>query len=238
LPTPPSPPDWRAPSPGIDLIKEPATLRLVDTSLAADARRFEPLSAAKTAAAIDAIVDRYDPAALRRTRASARGREVVITEADDTTGTAALYGSLLATDAAVLDRKLTHMARQVCDHDPRTIAQRRADALGTLAAGGDQLACRRRTADCPAALETHPARPPWSSTSSRRPPPCTPSPIPTPTVSLHHARSHPRQRCATRSRPIPNHRRSGYPRPTSPVAPPYPPRCWPTSSLRAPRPLR
>ena len=139
-----------------DLIKDPATLRLVDTTLAGDARRFGPLSAAKTTAAIDAIVDRYDPAALRRTRTGARGRDVVITEADDTTGTAALYGSLLATDAAVLDRKLTHMAHQVCDSDPRTLPQRRADALGTLAAGGDQLACACKTADCPAALEVDP----------------------------------------------------------------------------------
>jgi hypothetical protein len=39
--------------------------------------KFGPLSATKTALAIDAIVDRYDPEAVRRARASARGRDVV-----------------------------------------------------------------------------------------------------------------------------------------------------------------
>lgn len=139
-----------------DLVTDPDTLRMVDTALAGDAAEFGPLSVSKTAQAIDAIVDRYDPAALRRTRASARGRDVVINPADDRTGTAALWGSLLATDAAVLDRKLTQMAHQVCADDPRTIAQRRADALGTLAAGGAQLVCACASTGCPAGADTDP----------------------------------------------------------------------------------
>jgi hypothetical protein len=94
---------WRT-----DLIKDPEVLRLVDKTLAEDAVRFGPLSVNKTAQAIDAIVDRYDPAALRRTRATARSRDVVIDSADDSqAGTAALWGRLYASDAAVLDRRLT-----------------------------------------------------------------------------------------------------------------------------------
>lgn len=54
-----------------DLIKDPETLRLVDLTLARDATQFGPLSMNKTAQAIDAVVDRYDPDALRRTRAAA-----------------------------------------------------------------------------------------------------------------------------------------------------------------------
>ena len=142
---------WRT-----NLIKDPEVLRRVDATLANDAQRFGPLSATKTAEAIDDIVDHYDPAALRRTRISARGREVVVAPPDDDSGTAHLWGSLLATDAAVLDRKLTAMAHHVCDNDPRTLAQRRADALGTLGADGNQLACRCGTPNCPAALETDP----------------------------------------------------------------------------------
>lgn len=135
-----------------DLIKAPDILALVDAALAADAARFGPLSVVKTAQVIDAIVDRHDPAAVRRTRAGARGRQVTITPADDQSGTAGLWGSLYATDAAVLDRRLTEMAQQVCDADPRTRDQRRADALGTLAAGGDQLACACGNTECPAAV--------------------------------------------------------------------------------------
>jgi hypothetical protein len=36
----------------------------------------------------------------------------------------------------------------VCDDDPRTIAQRRADAIGALAAGADRLACTCGNPDC------------------------------------------------------------------------------------------
>ena len=139
-----------------DLIHDADTLRLVDTTLARDAARFGPISVTKTAHAIDAIVDRYDPGALRRTRAAARGRDVVISPADRDSATAALWGSLFATDAAVLDRRLTQMAHQVCDDDPRTVAQRRADALGALAADTDHLACGCQNIDCPAAMDTDP----------------------------------------------------------------------------------
>ena len=131
-----------------DLIKDPEALRLVDTTLANDAARFGPMSANKTAQAIDAVVDQYDPGALRRTRASARSRDVVIDQSDDESGTAALWGRLYATDAAVLDRRLTQMAHEVCQDDPRTLAQRRADALGALAAGAERLACGCGNAEC------------------------------------------------------------------------------------------
>jgi Domain of unknown function (DUF222) len=136
-----------------DLIKDPEVGQLVDKTLAEDAAHFGPLSANKAAQAIEAIVDRYDPGALRRTRASARSREVVIDSADQESGTAAMWGRLYATDAAVLDRRLMQMAHEVCDDDPRTIAQRRADALGALGAGAERLACGCGKADCPAAVD-------------------------------------------------------------------------------------
>lgn len=133
-----------------NLIKDPQALQLVDKTLAEDAVRFGPMSVNKTAQAIEAIVDQYDPGALRRTRAHARSRDVVIDSADQKSGTAPFWGRLYATDAAVLDRRLMQMAYQVCDDDPRTVAQRRADALGALAADADRLACACGNADCPA----------------------------------------------------------------------------------------
>jgi Domain of unknown function (DUF222) len=45
------------------------------------------------------------------------------------------------------------MAHEVCDDDPRTIAQRRPDALGALAAGAERLKCLCGNADCPAGPE-------------------------------------------------------------------------------------
>lgn len=135
------------------LIKDSEALRLVDETLARDATRFGPLSVSKTAQAIEAIVDRHDPGALRRSRAAARGRHITISPADSDAGTAALWGSLLATDAAALDSRLTQLARQVCDDDPRTLDQRRADALGSLAAGGEHLACACGNAGCRAGVD-------------------------------------------------------------------------------------
>jgi hypothetical protein len=78
---------------------------------------------------------------------------VVIDSANQESGTAAMWGRLYATDAAVLDRRLMQMAHEVCDDDPRTIAQRRADALGALAADAKRLACACGNADCPATVE-------------------------------------------------------------------------------------
>jgi hypothetical protein len=47
-----------------------------------------------------------------------------------------------------LDKRLTALAATVCQLDPRTSEQRRADALGALAAGADRLACCCRRPDC------------------------------------------------------------------------------------------
>src|ERR1700753_1322762 len=135
------------------LIKGEARLALADKTLAEEAAAFGPLSVGKTQQAIDAIVDRYDPAALRRTRAAGRGRDVVIDSPHSQDGTTNLWGTLYSTDAAVLDRRLTQMAHGVCDDDPRTIAQRRADALGALAAGADRLVCGCGNAACPAGVD-------------------------------------------------------------------------------------
>ena len=136
------------------LINDPDALALVDAALAKDALDYGALSVTKTGQAIDAIVDEHDPGALRRTRATARSRDLVIDKADSQTGTTALWGRLYAADAELLDRRLMAMAHQLCDDDPRTIAQRRADALGVLAAGGDRLACGCGAGDCPAAHTT------------------------------------------------------------------------------------
>src|SRR5262249_29362217 len=73
-------------------------------------------------------------------------------------GVSEIHGSLLSPDAAALDQRLTALAATVCPHDPRTREQRRADALGALAADADRLGCRCGRADC-AAGKRRPASP-------------------------------------------------------------------------------
>lgn len=132
------------------LVQDREALRLIDGELAGTASRFGPLSNHKLDQAIDTVVDRHDPGALRRTRTAARARHLDIGAPDDPSGTTSVSGQLLATDAILLDRRLMEMAHGVCDDDPRTISQRRADALGALGAGADRLTCRCGSPDCPA----------------------------------------------------------------------------------------
>lgn len=133
------------------LVLDTEALTGIDEALVGNAGPWEALSQYKLEQAIDVWIDRIDPGALRRTRYSTRGRDVSIGAANPESGTASMWGRLLATDASVLERRLTEMARAVCEDDPRTMSQRRADALGALAAGAHHLTCQCGSDGCPSA---------------------------------------------------------------------------------------
>lgn len=137
---------WRT-----QLVTDPEAMALIEDALAERACGWDALSQSKLDQAIDTWIDRHDPGALRRSRASARSRDVTVGDQNHDSGTTALWGRLYATDATLLDRKLGTMAHGVCDDDPRTIGQRRADALGALAAGSQELTCRCGSPECPSA---------------------------------------------------------------------------------------
>lgn len=132
-----------------DLIEDPAVLAAVDTTLAARIPRWPGLSQARLAGHIDKIVARADRDALRQRREFHADREIVISDLTD--GLAEINGRLVGTDAHALDARLDALTATVCENDPRTRAQRRADALGALAAGAEKLSCRCGNTDCPAA---------------------------------------------------------------------------------------
>ncbi|OBF41957.1 hypothetical protein A5719_11365 [Mycolicibacterium peregrinum] len=136
---------WRT-----QLINDEDALRLVDTALAGAATTYGALTATKTEQAIDVWVEKFDPAAVRRTRTAARERDIHFGDPDDPNGTVSIWGRLLATDAALLRNLLNTMARGVCDNDPRTTGQRRSDALGAIGAGADHLTCQCNDLDCQA----------------------------------------------------------------------------------------
>lgn len=138
---------WRT-----DLVGDADALALIDGAIAERAGGWDALSQQKLDQAIDAVIDKHDPGALRRTQASARSRDVTFGGQDPETGTSSMWARLLGADAAVLERRLAQMAHAVCDDDPRTIAQRRADALGALGAGATQLACQCGDQQCSAAV--------------------------------------------------------------------------------------
>jgi hypothetical protein len=138
-----------------DLIEDPALMATVDSQLAANVARWPSMSRGRLAGAIDKIVVKADRDALRERIQYQADRQVCINVRTD--GLCELSGTLLQPDGMALDERLTALAATVCPHDPRTRDQRRADALGALAAGADRLGCRCDRPDCAAW-----ARPPAS----------------------------------------------------------------------------
>ena len=121
-------------------IKDPDALRAVDTEMAAAIADWPPMSQAQ-----DHHRDRRVRRSPRPPRAAPHARTRPAAAAwnrlDDARGAASLWATLFAHDAKALDQRLDALADTVCDADPRTPDQRRADALGALANGADRLAC-------------------------------------------------------------------------------------------------
>lgn len=86
---------------------------------------------------------------MRRRKEVQADREVWIGPPLD--GLAQIEGRLRSTDATALDQRLSALAATVCPNDPRSSAQRRAEALGALAAGATRLGCECGRPDCTAA---------------------------------------------------------------------------------------
>ncbi len=137
-----------------DLIVDRDAVATVDAKIAAAAPGWGRLSQTKLEAAIDLWVNAVDPAAVHRTRSRARDRDVKIGDAEnDRDGLSSMWATLLATDGEILDARLSAMAAMVCAHDPRTLAQRRADSLGALGAGHFVLSCACGSETCTAVVD-------------------------------------------------------------------------------------
>ncbi|WP_156765691.1 HNH endonuclease signature motif containing protein [Mycobacterium sp. 1245499.0] len=131
-----------------DLITDAEVLARVDEQLAVVLSRRPSLTRGGLGAAVDRVVALADADAVRRAKDALRDRYVDVL--DHESGMAYVSGSVVATDGQALDRRLDELAATVCAADPRTAAQRRADALGVLAAGGARLVCGCGGSDCPA----------------------------------------------------------------------------------------
>lgn len=139
------------------LITDPEAMAAVDAALAQRVTRWGALSIAKTEDAIDALVDQHDPAALRRSRASASAPTVEFGSPADPAGTTSMWARLNSPDAALIEHAVEELAHSVCATDPRSMNERRADALTALATGTG-LPCRCGDPDCPGATTERPAK--------------------------------------------------------------------------------
>lgn len=138
-----------------DLITDAEILKSVDAILAQRASRWAPTSRGKLGGYVDKVVAKADADAVRQRRARQQDREIVIWGNAD--GVTEIGGRLFTPDAHAVAARLDALADTVCDDDPRTRAQRRADAMGALAAGAEKLACRCGSAGCPAAGKPAPS---------------------------------------------------------------------------------
>ncbi len=138
-----------------DLITDAEVLAAVDATLAVKVSRWPAMTHGRLAAQVDRVVARADRDAVRRRRQRQPERELSIWDSGD--GLTEVFGRLISTDAHVLDARLDALAATVCAGDPRTRNQRRADAMGALAAGAGRLACGCGQPDCPAAGMPAPA---------------------------------------------------------------------------------
>ena len=131
-----------------DLIEDRDILARVDERVAANVARWPSMTRGRLSGKIDAIVATVDQDAVRRRHERHTDRDIYIGQ--DLDGISQIAGSLFTPDAHALDTRLSALAATVCAHDPRTREQRRADALGALAAGADRLGCRCGRTECPA----------------------------------------------------------------------------------------
>jgi len=131
-----------------ELITDAEVLAAVDAELALKVPRWPSLTAGRLAGKIDQIVAKADRDAVRRRKERAAQREIGFSDQEG--GISEIYGSLFTADARAVTKALDALAATVCEHDPRSRAERRADAMGALAARADRLGCRCGRPDCAA----------------------------------------------------------------------------------------
>lgn len=133
-----------------ELLLDDDVVRRVDSEIAKRIAGWEKWSRRRVTAALDALVMRHDPDAKRRSRNASDARHVNTYPMAKGEGLAELSGIIHAESAAVLNRRLDELAGTVCAGDPRSVNQRRADAILPLALRQRRLPCACGNPDCPA----------------------------------------------------------------------------------------
>ncbi|MFI5511605.1 DUF222 domain-containing protein [Mycobacterium sp. NPDC051804] len=128
---------------------EDALMPELDEAIARHCEKWMKFSKNKLRDRVDQWVAKFDPAGVRVPPKVDENRYFDVDEAGP--GMAFASGHVRATDAAALDARLDALAATVCEHDPRSRSQRRADAAGALARMETTLACECGRPECTAA---------------------------------------------------------------------------------------
>ncbi|ORA58249.1 HNH endonuclease signature motif containing protein [Mycobacteroides franklinii] len=131
-----------------ELLDDDAVVAAVDAAIVEAMPRWERWSIKRLTAALDALVYRHDPDAVRRTKTATDDRHIEIRPLDTGDPLAEIWGVLQTPHAVALDKRLNQLVDTVCAADPRTTTQRRADAIGALTQGLNQMRCTCADPDC------------------------------------------------------------------------------------------
>ena len=123
------------------LVTDLEALASIDAKIAENAHGYGVLSEAALTAAVDHWVHEFDPVAVIRSKTAARDRYLEFGDRDDPDGVVSFWGRMRATAAEITDARADELADGVCDNDPRTKRERRADAVAAVMAGGPRLTC-------------------------------------------------------------------------------------------------
>ncbi|MGW0035098.1 DUF222 domain-containing protein, partial [Gordonia sp. NPDC003376] len=108
----------------------PESIEQVDARIAEQIYARDQMSVKRFTTLVDKTVAVVDPDAVKRRRAHAKAeRKVTVTQDRFVPGQSRITASLPDVDAALVDARLTAMAESVHVEDPRSLAQRRSDAL-------------------------------------------------------------------------------------------------------------
>nr|WP_223205635.1 HNH endonuclease signature motif containing protein [Gordonia jinghuaiqii] len=125
-----------------ELITDLETMQTVDAHLAEAIFARPPMSTTRFTTMVDAIVATWAPDAIRRRNQRAHDDRNISVRSDRFhPGQARISGALTEADGAAFNAQLTTIATTVHPGDPRTLPQRRADALIALAHGTTTLTC-------------------------------------------------------------------------------------------------
>ncbi|MGY1993838.1 HNH endonuclease signature motif containing protein [Mycolicibacterium fortuitum] len=130
-------------------IVDPSVWAGLDAELAARAHRWMRFSERQLRDRVDQWIAKLDPNGVRVPPDISEQRFVQIEPS--TPGMASIWANIDAVEAVALNQRLDAVANTVCEQDPRSHEQRRADAIGPLARLEAHLVCRCGREQCPAA---------------------------------------------------------------------------------------
>ncbi|WP_240430977.1 HNH endonuclease signature motif containing protein [Mycobacterium kyogaense] len=139
------------------LVDDDRVLAEIDAALAERAVSWGALSEEKLTGAVNALIERYDPDAVRLAKDVVQERDFKVGAHEDGAETMSAWGRLMAADGIAAERRIIAMINGVCENDPRSVGERRSDAAGALLNGRQHLPCRCGSPACPKADAPAPA---------------------------------------------------------------------------------